>query len=203
MRGLAPVGSRATADLADIGWTLVKYRLYLPAPDAALLMRSVERLARQLLEKEPGMYHYGLLHETLTAYGEELSGEAASVTGEPHYKKRDTFCDAVKMARLLNETEPGAHLDSLADSLGSYCLALAELGEYEKASEACRESIELWRVLYAQQIAERVAESDSNEGTHWQQVFRDFCWCFCTVRLPHYCIPDTFSLLRLPEPSLG
>lgn len=178
MRGLAPIaGSRATTELADVGWKLVKYRLYLPAADAALLMRGVERLARQLLEKEPSIYHHGLLHETLTAYGEELGG-SASVTGEPRHKKRDVFEDAVKMARLLNNAEPGAHLDSLADSLGSYCLALAELGEYEKASEACRESIELWRELYSQQTAGR---SFGDGDRHWQQVFRDFCWCFCVV----------------------
>src|ERR1700733_1865553 len=72
MRGLAPItGSQATTEFADIGWKLVKYRLYLPPNDAALLVRGVERLARQLLEKEPSVYHHGLLHETLTSYGEE------------------------------------------------------------------------------------------------------------------------------------
>jgi len=142
-------------------------------------MRGVERLARQLLEKEPSVYHQGLLHETLTSYGEELDGPGAVVTGEPRTKKRDVFGDAVKMARLLNDAEPGAHLDSLADSLGSYCLALAELGEFTKASEACRESIELWRELYAQQIVGR-RDAAFATGAHWQQVFRDFCWCFCT-----------------------
>jgi len=181
LRGLAPLpGSQATADLADLGWKLVKYRLYLPAADAALLMRDVERLARQLIDKEPSMYHQGLLHETLTAYGEELGGPSASVTKEPRTRKRDVFGDAVTMARLLNDAEPGAHLDSLADSLGSHCLALAELGEYEKASEACRESIEMWRLLYRQRFTE-LKESSSEGGM--QQVFRDWCWCYCTVSI--------------------
>ena len=179
LRGLARLrGSNATADFADLGWKLVKYRLYLPAADAALLMRGVERLARQLVEKEPTIYHKGLLHETLTAYGEELGGPLASVTKEPHMKKRDVFGDAVTIARLLNDAEPGAHLDSLADSLGSYCLALAELGEYEKASQACKESIEMWRILYRQRFAE-LKEMGCEGGM--QQVFRDWCWCYCKV----------------------
>jgi len=83
----------------------------------------------------------------------------------------------VTVARLLNDAEPGAHLDSLADSLGSYCLALVELGEYEKACEACRESIEMWRILYKQQFTE-LKEMGCEGGM--QQVFREWCWCYCT-----------------------
>jgi hypothetical protein len=180
LRGLAPLrGSNATADFADLGWKLVKYRLYVPTADAALLMRGVERLARQLVEKEPSIYHKALLHETLTAYGEELNRPLAYVTKEPRTKKRDVFADAVKLARLLNEAEEGAHLDSLADSLGSYCLALVELGEYEKASQACRESIEMWRMLYRQSEFAELKELGSE--ARMQQVFRDWCWCYCTV----------------------
>jgi hypothetical protein len=179
LRRLAPhPSSQVTTDFANIGWKLVKYRLHLPAANAALLMRDVERLARQLIDKEPTMYHQALLHETLTAYGEELGGPSANVTKEPKTRKRDVFRDAVTMARLLNDAEPGLHLDSLADSLGSYCLALVELGEYEEASKACGESIEMWRLLYQQRF-EDMRDSGSDGGM--QQVFRDWCWCYCTV----------------------
>lgn len=182
LRGLAPGGSKAMIDFADLGWKLVKYRLYLPATDAALLMRGVERLARRLLEKEPSLYHQGLMHETLTAYGEELNGPAAESQSikklEPATRKRDVFRDAVTMARLLNEAEPGgAHLDSFADSLGSYCLSLVELGEKDKARDVCKESIEKWRLLYHSRF------EDLKDLASRRQVFKEWCWCYCTVGL--------------------
>ena len=74
-------------------------------------MRGVARLARRLLEKEPSLsYHQRLMHETLTAYGEELNGPAAESQSikklEPATRKRDVFMDAVTMARLLNLEGP-------------------------------------------------------------------------------------------------
>lgn len=50
------------------------------------------------------------MHETLTAYGEELNGPAAESQSikklEPATRKRDVFMDAVTMARLLNLEGP-------------------------------------------------------------------------------------------------